>query len=164
MGICAEPLFYRNKKIRWTLPDGKKAFKRFTQFFCVWSSVLVSHALLHQAPSDRMFCHKAFCFIRYAASLRSLFRLRRFYMFYKVLWIRCLHCCVPSIDCGKAHTGTPLTPLILNGRPVPSRSQWPWAAALYRLNSTRFNFLCGATLVGDNLVVTGYNHAHNLFS
>lgn len=73
--------------------------------------------------------------------------------------MRCLNCCVPVIECGKALTDTPLTPLILNGRQVQLRSQWPWAAALYLINGngTFYAFLCGATLVGDNLLVTGDN-------
>lgn len=62
--------------------------------------------------------------------------------------------CLPFIlDCGKIPT--PTTPLIVNGT-RPDITEFPWHATLYMAETpdARKEFICGATIIKDNLLIT----------
>lgn len=67
-------------------------------------------------------------------------------------FILLLCCLIIQIDarneCGVA--GTP-SGLIINGT-SSAKGAWPWVAAIYKVAGDQF--ICGGTLVADNLVVT----------
>lgn len=150
----AEPIVLPKYKIETTFARrGKNAFKRFMPLFVAFEAVCLCPRLTLSHQERSLFdpvCSRTWKIL----DLKGFMDVSHCY-----LYMRCLNCYVPFIECGKAHTDTPLTPLILNGRQVQLRSQWPWAAALYLINGTGtfYAFLCGATLVGDNLLVTGDN-------
>ncbi|CAH0403307.1 unnamed protein product [Chilo suppressalis] len=59
---------------------------------------------------------------------------------------------VPDDSCGRRKIQH--TELIVNGVPTKP-GDWPWHAAIYRLENSKFNYICGGTLLSKIFVVTG---------